>query len=103
MKRCKTCFHSAVCSKAKHIENYRIEDCEHYSGWISVKERLPDKSGKYIVYNGFSGNVYQAKFYTYGAMRIIDGKSVVGHWGQRDKGKNITHWQPLPEPPKEGV
>ncbi len=30
MKQCKTCIHEAVCAKAKHIENYRIGECENY-------------------------------------------------------------------------
>jgi hypothetical protein len=30
MKQCKTCIHEKVCEKAKHIENYRFQGCEHY-------------------------------------------------------------------------
>lgn len=63
------------------------------SKWISVADRLPAESGKYIVCT-INGNIYQTKFYTYP-------ESAGGHWGQKDKGKNITHWQPLPEPPRE--
>ena len=92
MKQCKTCIHKEVCPKVSHIENYRIDDCESYSGWISVEERLPDKNGKYIVCNR-NGAVYQTKFYTYP-------ESTGGHWGQKDKGKTIVAWMPLPEPPK---
>lgn len=63
--------------------------------WISVDERLPDKSGKYIVCNA-KGMVYQTKFYTYP-------KDQGGHWGQKDKGRSITHWMHLPEAPKGGA
>lgn len=61
--------------------------------WISVADRPPTKSGKYLVCTK-NGNVYQTKFYTYP-------ESTGGHWGQKGKGKNITHWQPLPEPFQE--
>lgn len=61
--------------------------------WISVTERLPKQSGKYLVYSRKSGLVYQTKFYTYP-------ENKGGHWGQKDNGKNITHWMYLPEPPK---
>lgn len=61
--------------------------------WISVLERLPTKSGKYLVCTK-NGNVYQTKLYKNPA-------SVGGVWGQKDKGKSITHWRPLPEPPQE--
>lgn len=30
MKQCKTCIHEPVCEKAKHVENYRIGECEDY-------------------------------------------------------------------------
>ncbi len=59
--------------------------------WISVKERLPECSGKYIVCTN-RGKVYQTKFYSYM-------EETGGHWGQKDKGKSITHWMPLPQPP----
>lgn len=65
------------------------------SEWISIEERLPEESGKYLVCIK-SGNVYQTKFYSYP-------KDKGGHWGQKDKGKNITHWMPLPEAPKGGA
>jgi hypothetical protein len=60
--------------------------------WIIVEDRLPEKSGKYLVCTKNS-NVYQTKFYSYP-------ENVGGHWGQKDKGKSITHWMPLPDAPK---
>lgn len=69
--------------------------------WIPVTERLPEQSGKYIVcserkikvgnWERMEKKVYQAKFYVY---------PTGCHWGQRDKGKHITHWMPMPEVPK---
>lgn len=59
------------------------------SPWNMVEEGLPIKNGKYIVCNK-SGAVYQTKFYTYP-------ESKGGHWGQKDKGKNIIAWMPMPE------
>ena len=61
--------------------------------WISVIERLPEASGKYIVCTK-RGNVYQTKFYSYP-------ENKGGHWGQKDKGRSITHWMPLPEAPRK--
>lgn len=60
--------------------------------WIPVTERLPERSGKYLVCTN-RGNVYQTKFYSYP-------EEAGGHWGQKDKGKSITHWMELPKPPK---
>lgn len=62
--------------------------------WVSVHEKLPEESGKYLVCTQ-RGNVYQTKFYSYPESRG-------GHWGQKDKGRSITHWMRLPEAPKTG-
>ena len=58
--------------------------------WISVEERLPEENGKYIVCTA-KGSVYCTKF-------------SVGVRGSfhTDINTHITHWMPLPEPPKEG-
>ena len=62
--------------------------------WISVREKPPEESGKYLVCTE-RGNVYQTKFYSYP-------ESKGGHWGQKDKGRSITHWMRLPEAPNAG-
>ena len=58
--------------------------------WISVKDRLPDKRGEYLCYYKFEPdspdviceNTYQGN----------------GLWlSEMDK---VTHWQPMPQPPK---
>lgn len=60
--------------------------------WISVKDRLPDR--KEDVYLccidslAFPGTQYIRILKFYGD----------GTWGH---GGNVTHWMPLPEPPKE--
>lgn len=72
---------------------YRFVEIFAKPTWIFVDERLPKKNGKYIVCNK-SGAVYQTKFYTYP-------ESKGGHWGQKDKGKNIIAWMPMPEPMTE--
>lgn len=47
--------------------------------WIGVKDRLPEKDGWHLVF-------------------------APGYWGNRriyGIGGMVTHWMPLPEPPKE--
>lgn len=84
-------------------------------GWISVKERLPERAGKYLVVSKtvlagllphvktalflnnlrdnpqfeYDGEPNESGFYN------GDGE---GDWVER----YVTHWMPLPEPPKEG-
>lgn len=64
------------------------------SGWISVDERLPERTGYFLVsYNGadqirfVAGDVYKS------------GKNL-GVEGFATFKRSVTHWQPLPEPPK---
>ena len=60
-----------------------------HDGWISVKERLPRSGDTVLVYyrRGESRGVYILRY--------------VGRWVMADWHTKVTHWQPLPEPPKE--
>ena len=67
--------------------------------WISVKERLPEKNGEYLC-RWTNKSVSDAEYEsTYGSF---------GYWFEfwEDEYKEwisydgITHWMPLPEPPK---
>lgn len=58
-------------------------------GWISVKDRLPEMYGDYLTYTR-EGNVWPY-FFSSGIFENTLGFSV----------DTVTHWMPLPEPPKE--
>ena len=62
--------------------------------WISVKDRLPDIDNEYIVALDF----LEVKSTTMNFM------SMPSKWytmSSIDVSKRVTHWMPLPEPPKE--
>ena len=79
--------------------------------WIPAAERLPDKSGKFLVYRHVLGNVtvvsvlgfapdgeWVNKYDFQGKKNVwYDYDSEYGYF-QVD---SVTHWMPLPEPPKE--
>ena len=61
--------------------------------WISVEDRLPEREGRYLCVKriGKSGAVY---------VQLMNGDSYgfsMDHFYTDD----VTHWMPLPEPPKE--
>lgn len=59
--------------------------------WISVKDRLPNKSGHYLAYIKNRNAIYVEKWEN-NLWFLYD------WWGITD---DITHWMPFPEPPKE--
>ena len=66
---------------------------EYKGGWISVKDRLPDKAGSYLVI-GKSGGATVTRWY------MPSKYSPKGHFGGNSK-EYIRYWMPRPEPPKE--
>ncbi len=74
------------------------------SEWFSVKDRLPEKPGRYLVsYLRISNEnitkkvVDTLKWENYGPH--LNPKSR-WHGTDRIRGKYITHWMPLPKPPE---
>ena len=65
------------------------------SKWISIKERLPNEQGKYLV-SVDVGSVDIKKIVTIRDFRIKPAYSAFadGDW------QKTTHWMPLPEPPE---
>ena len=58
------------------------------SEWISVKDRLPDKESDYLtVHCGIVSITY---------FRLTQPKGWL-----RGLGYTVSHWQPLPDPPKD--
>ena len=63
------------------------------NAWIPVSERLPDV-GKRVLCSGPNGGIFIAGT-RYCAGRVLwDDRTRIGR-------RNVTHWMPLPEPPKE--
>ena len=82
------------------------------SGWISVEERLPEKAGMYLVHEkgfnecgGYMNVICFSPCYN-GVEEHLKGRKM---WYDYDSEygdfeiRNVTHWMPLPEPPKEEV
>lgn len=84
-------------------------------GWISVKERLPDEHdsifagraqlSKYL-WSKESDNVNVYVEFPDGTGRVTEGRLQDGKWWTRISpvlNPVVTHWKPLPEPPKEEI
>ena len=68
-------------------------EVEPDKGWISVKDRLPEKEWLYIVCKTVRGHriSFEARWEGNTWLSVVENKRL----------KYITHWQPLPMPPKE--
>ena len=65
--------------------------------WISVEERLPQATGKYLC----AVKDKRGSLWTSASVWSLEMKSWFGDYGEI---KNIvTHWMPLPDPPKEDM
>ena len=79
--------------------------------WISVKERLPEKRGHYLVctsVNYWHGGCMDTNSddgttegYAGTTMSVLDCYIDSTNDWNRVCNSHVTHWMPMPEPPKE--
>lgn len=91
------CFYGGEC---------RLEDVQEWLNeqptvnpykWISVEDRLPEENTDVLIYRGgFRDDLMNV--YTY--MGHNEWEDEYGYWSRTDD-EGITHWMPLPEPPKD--
>ena len=72
---------------ARNIADHLISNGVTVQEWVSVEDRLPEENTTVIVATD-NGIVFQC-LYSYDGWNLWDGNEV-----------NITHWQPMPQPPK---
>ena len=72
---------------ARNIADHLIANGVTVQEWVSVEDRLPEENTTVIVATD-DGIVFQC-LYSYDGWDLWDDNDV-----------NITHWQPMPQPPK---
>ena len=85
-------FGSAI--ENKKIADYLIRHGVTVQEWISVKDRLPEESGYYLVFENIGRSEvlpYSKKYKAFNAFDDSYSESNV---------ISVTHWMPLPQPPK---
>ncbi|HBX2036429.1 TPA: DUF551 domain-containing protein [Klebsiella variicola] len=72
-----------------HTKSPAQSDCcpAQNQGWIPVSERMPENDGAYLCWDNRYVTTYAFIFGAWQANQFV--------------AKNITHWMPLPNPPKE--
>ena len=79
--------------------------------WIPVTERMPDKDGDYLVFKRFTRNAWSdVVSFAKDGRKVIEcdfGEKWQNVWYYYDsewgyiRTDAVTHWMPLPQPPKE--
>ena len=91
-------FASAVHEAAEAIEELSVvvrtqkAVLDKFPRWIPVSERLPEKEGSVLIFSELGGIAEGHYSHMYGVW-------VQYRWNV--KGIKVSHWMPLPEPPKE--
>lgn len=91
---------SVTCAALRRVvefaKEYAVEVEPVNDNWISVEDKLPDKSQKVLAF-------YKAL----GEKNRIHNDLIATNWRKSNgdfiptAGYEVTHWMPLPEPPKE--
>ena len=88
------CGSAAKQQAADMLEKLEAEKDAQKPEWISVKDRLPE-AGKILVTDGETVIISNGA----GLYRSLEGKTrVPANYGA---GLTVTHWMPMPKPPKE--
>ena len=105
------CIDTMMAEAADELEaaDKRIAELEAAQRWISVKDRLPEENGSYLVfYHEWSDGSFLPTYEDCAirVMRFLDSRKwrypvCVDKRCEADTHREVTHWMPLPEPPKE--
>ena len=86
---CEKCPNGRKGCQERTIADYLIANGVTVQEWISVKDRLPEKEGDYLIYATvpFNGRKFMAVMH-------YEKDAYLPIWS------DTTHWMPLPQPPK---
>ena len=77
------------------------------SEWISVKDRFPDKTGRYLVIKNriaqdcFGGNTTDIVILRFFVDKGFRMPTHIPDWINEEINEEVTHWMPLHEPAEE--
>jgi hypothetical protein len=92
------------------VQNYRVVDIDEEVSkilallspqWISVEDRLPEHDQEVMTYSATNNSMPSSMLM--GITRYTKQENTSYFYGGNPgDGYKVTHWMPLPQPPKEG-
>ena len=102
----KPIFPHELADPTEAVADYLLDSGVTVHEWISVKDRLPDKTGRYLVLKNriapdcLGGNrtdIVILRFFVDKGFRM---PTHIPDWINEEINEEVTHWMPLPQPPK---
>ena len=103
----KPIFPHELVDPTEAVADYLLDSGVTVQEWISVKDRLPDKTGRYLVLKNriapdcLGGNrtdIVILRFFVDKGFRM---PTHIPDWINEEINEEVTHWMPMPAPPKE--
>ena len=91
---------------ASAIAQHLIDNGVTVQEWISVDDRLPDETGRYLAVKkriapdelgGNRTDIVILRFFVDKGFRM---PTHIPEWINKEINEEVTHWMPLPQPPK---
>ena len=102
----KPIFPHELVDPTEAVADYLLDSGVTVQEWTSVTDRLPDKTGRYLVLKNriapdcLGGNrtdIVILRFFVDKGFRM---PTHIPDWINEEINEEVTHWMPLPEPPK---
>ena len=103
----KPIFPNELVDPTEAVADYLLDSGVTVQEWVSVKDRLPDKTGRYLVLKNriapdcLGGNrtdIVILRFFVDKGFRM---PTHIPDWINEEINEEVTHWMPLPDTPKE--
>ena len=88
------------------LADYLISNGVTVQEWVSVNDRLPDKTGRYLAVKkriapdqlgGNRTDIVILRFFVDKGFRM---PTHIPEWINKEINEEVTHWMPIPQPPK---
>lgn len=93
------CQEAADALEQLQSENDRLKEEVHQMRWIPVEERLPEKENAQVLMTDGEGCYISSRN---NMVHFLDCEGIFIP-GKAGAGVKVTHWMPLPQPPKEEI